>query len=83
MFEDKPKINDILLNFISYTNPGHQLMNGGSLVSDTWYPIKAFMTEDDGKDYIRITYNIDGGVDATNWAGMLQNLKSGEIENSV
>ena len=56
-------------------------MNGGSLVTDTWYPIKAFMTENTGKDYIRITYNADGGSDATNWAGMLQNLKSGEKGN--
>ncbi len=36
-------------------------MDGGALTQNTDYPIKAFMTERAGKDYIRIMYQVGGG----------------------
>ncbi len=49
-------------------------MDGGALTQNTDYPIKAFMTERAGKDYIRIMYQVGGGSFETSWTDKIRNL---------
>ena len=51
-------------------------MNAGSLNKDVLYPIKAFMAEEAGSDYIRIQHKANNGWKSS-WNGMLQNLETG------
>ena len=53
-------------------------MNAGSLNKDVLYPIKAFMAEDDGYDYIRIQHKANNEWKSS-WNGMLQNLETGTL----
>ena len=52
-------------------------MNAGSLNKDVLYPIKAFMAEQNGYDYIRIQRKANSGSYSYSWEGMLQNLETG------
>ncbi len=49
-------------------------MDGGALTQNTDYPIKAFMTEEVGSDYIRIEYQVGGGPFETSWTDKIRNL---------
>ena len=53
-------------------------MNAAQLSKDNYYPIKAFMAEGAGMDYIRITYKEGSNGFRDSWDGMLQNLEAGE-----
>ena len=53
-------------------------MNAAQLSKDNYYPIKAFMAEGNGMDYIRITYKEGSNGFRDSWDGMLQNLEAGK-----
>ena len=52
-------------------------MNGGEFTRTFLYPIKAFVAENVGKDYIRIQHKTTSSSWNSSWSGMLRNLKSG------
>ena len=54
-------------------------MDGGKLNQLDWYPIKVFMTDSYGYDYIRIAYSIDSGPQSSLWKGNLTNLLPGKL----
>ena len=52
-------------------------MDAGQLSSSTFYPIKAFMAESGGNDYIRVQHKVGSGSYSSSWGNMLYNLKTG------
>ena len=54
-------------------------MNGGEFTKTFLYPIKAFVAENIGKDYIRIQHENGNSSFNSSWSGMLQNLEPGNV----
>ena len=52
-------------------------MNGGEFTRNFLYPIKVFVAENVGKDYIRIQHESASSSLNSSWSGMLRNLISG------
>ena len=52
-------------------------MDAGQLSSSIFYPIKAFMAENVGSDYIRVQHRVGSGNYSSSWGNMLYNLKTG------
>eukprot|EP00795_Rhopilema_esculentum_P002629 gene2630-826_t len=79
-FITRNNVESSLGSFIikNYANPGSVEMNAAQLSKDNYYPIKAFMAEGGGSDYIRITYKEGSNGFRDSWDGMLQNLEAAE-----
>ena len=54
-------------------------MNGSKFTRNVSYPIKAFVAEASGRDYIRIQHKNGNSSFNSSWSGMLQNLEPGNV----
>ena len=52
-------------------------MNAGLLNKDVLYPIKAFIADSHGNDYIRIEHKANSSSYSNTSVGMLHNLETG------